>query len=145
VRAARAFEEHHDTRASLGGFLEHAIGLHAQELASREDRRVTVSTIHRAKGVEATLVILLGCEEQVLPCWQTLADQDPEALCEERRLFYVACTRAKDRLILTHALARGGRDTGGPSRFLHEAGLAAAPYSLRPDQVASSSRLAGTG
>ncbi len=80
-RAAQAFEEHHEAPASLGGFLEHAIGLHAQELASGEDRRVTVSTIHRAKGAEATLVILLGCEEQVLPCWQALSDQDPEALC----------------------------------------------------------------
>jgi DNA helicase-2/ATP-dependent DNA helicase PcrA len=129
-RAAQAFEEHHDAPASLRAFLEHAIGLHAQELASGEDRRVTVSTVHRAKGAEATLVILLGCEEQVLPCWQALADSDPEALCEERRLFYVACTRAKDRLILTHAHSRGGRDTGGPSRFLREAGLLDAPSSL---------------
>jgi DNA helicase-2/ATP-dependent DNA helicase PcrA len=66
----------------------------------------------------------------VLPCWQALSDEDPEALSEERRLFYVACTRAKDRLILTHALERGGCDTGGPSRFLREAGLAAASHSL---------------
>jgi DNA helicase-2/ATP-dependent DNA helicase PcrA len=53
---------------------------------------VTVSTIHRSKGTEATLVILLGCEEQLLPSWQSLASPDPEALCEERRLFYVAAT-----------------------------------------------------
>ena len=46
-----------------------------------------------------------------------------EPLGQERRLFYVACTRAKDQLILTHAAARGGRPTGGPSRFLSEAGL----------------------
>jgi DNA helicase-2/ATP-dependent DNA helicase PcrA len=129
-RAAQAFEEHRDAPASLGEFLEHAIGLHAQELSSGEDRRVTVSTIHRAKGAEATLVILLGCEEQVLPCWQALASPDPEALCEERRLFYVACTRAKDRLILTHARERGGRDTGAPTRFPHEAGLTTASRSL---------------
>ena len=90
------------------------IGLHAQEIEAGEDRRVTISTIHRAKGTEARLVILLGCEEQLLPSWQSLASPDPEALCEERRLFYVAATRAKDRLILTHVRTRGGRDTGGP-------------------------------
>ena len=122
-RAARTFEEQHGTSGSLGDFLEHASGLHAEELGAGEDRRVTVSTIHRAKGSEATLVILLGCEQQLLPCWQSLASPDPEALCEERRLFYVAATRAKDRLILTHVRTRGGRETAGPSQFLHEAGL----------------------
>ena len=75
-------------------------------------------------------MIVLGCEEQLLPSWQSLASPDPEALCEERRLFYVAATRAKDRLILTHARA-AGRDTAGPSRFLYEAGL------LEPAHAAS--------
>ena len=126
-RAAQTFEEQHGPAASLRDFLEHAVGLHAQELEAGEDRRVTVSTIHRAKGTEATLVILLGCEEQLLPSWQSLASPDPEALGEERRLFYVAATRAKDRLILTHVRVRAGRDTGGPSRFLCEAGLLSQP------------------
>ena len=72
-------------------------------------------------------MILLGCEEQLLPSWQSLGSPDPEALCEERRLFYVAATRAKDRLILTHVRTRGGRDTAGPSRFLYEAGLLSRP------------------
>ena len=126
-RAAQAFDEQHGSAASLRDFLEHAAGLHAQELGPGEDCRVTVSTIHRAKGTEATLVIVLGCEEQLLPSWQSLASPDPEALCEERRLFYVAATRAKDRLILTHVRARRGRDTAGPSRFLYEAGLLSRP------------------
>ena len=129
-RAAQAFEQEHGPEASLRDFLEHAIGLHAQEIGAGQDRRVTVSTIHRAKGTEATLVILLGCEEQLLPSWQSLASPDPEALCEERRLFYVAATRAKDRLILTHVRTRGGRDTAGPSRFLYEAGLLSRPTRL---------------
>ena len=81
-RSAQAFEEHHGAPASVGEFLEYAIGLHAQELASGEDRRVTVSTIHSAKGTEAELVVVLGLEEQVLPCWQALQDPDREALCE---------------------------------------------------------------
>jgi DNA helicase-2/ATP-dependent DNA helicase PcrA len=103
--------------------IEHAAGLHAQELSPDEDKRVTASTIHRAKWTEATFVILLGCEEQLLPSWQSLTSEDPEQLAEERRLFYVAATRAKERLLLTHAEARNGRPTGGPSRFLAEAGL----------------------
>jgi ATP-dependent DNA helicase UvrD/PcrA len=126
-RAAQVFEQEHGPGASLRDFLEHAAGLHAQELGAGEDRRVTVSTIHRAKGTEAELVILLGCEEQLLPSWQSLASPDPEALCEERRLFYVGATRAKDSLILTHVRTRAGRDTAGPSRFLYEAGLLGRP------------------
>ena len=129
-RAAQAFEEKRGAPAPVGEFLEYTIGLHARELPSSEDRRVTVSTIHRAKGTEAQLVVLLGLDEQVLPCWQALQDPDPEALCEERRLFYVACTRAKDTLILTHARVRGRRETGGPSRFLAEAGVGGSATAL---------------
>jgi DNA helicase-2/ATP-dependent DNA helicase PcrA len=79
--------------------------------------------VHRAKGTEAQLVVLLACEERLLPSWRALAAPDTEQLAEERRLFYVACTRAKDRLLITHAATRGLRPTGGPSRFLTEAGL----------------------
>jgi DNA helicase-2/ATP-dependent DNA helicase PcrA len=86
--------------------------------------------VHRAKGTEAQLVVLLACEERLLPSWRALASPDVEQLAEERRVFYVACTRAKDRLILTHAATRGGRLTGGPSRFLTEAGLIDTPRAL---------------
>ena len=127
-RAAQSFEEQHE-HASLTSFLDHAAGLHAQEVDAATDRRITVSTIHRAKGSEAQLVVLLACEEQLLPSWRSLSSPDPERLAEERRLFYVAATRAKDRLLITHVAERGRRPTGGPSRFLAEAGLtrAAAP------------------
>jgi DNA helicase II / ATP-dependent DNA helicase PcrA len=121
-RAAQAHEEQHE-RATLTGFLEHAAGLHAQEIDAASDRRMTVSTIHRAKGTEAQFVALLACEEQLLPSWRSLSSSDPDRLAEERRLFYVACTRAKDRLLITHAAERNHRPTGGPSRFLAEAGL----------------------
>ena len=121
-RAAQAYEEH-DEHATLTGFLEHAAGLHAQELDAATDRRITVSTIHRAKGTEAQAVALLGCEEELLPSWRSISSPDPERLAEERRLFYVAATRAKDRLLITHVAERGRRPTGGPSRFLAEAGL----------------------
>ncbi len=74
--------------------------------------------------------MLLACEEQLLPSWRSVSSPDPERLAEERRLFYVAVTRAKDRLLITHAAERGRRPTGGPSRFLHEAGLQHVPSSL---------------
>ena len=128
-RAAQAFEEHED-HPTLGGFLDHAAGLHAQEIDAATDRRITVSTIHRAKGTEAQAVALLGCEEELLPSWRSISSPDPERLAEERRLFYVAATRAKDRLLITHVAERGRRPTGGPSRFLAEAGLQDAPASL---------------
>jgi DNA helicase-2/ATP-dependent DNA helicase PcrA len=124
-RAAEAFADQHGSGASLTGFLEHAAGLHAEEVKAGEDRRITVSTIHRAKGTEAQLVVLLACEEQLLPSWRALESPDPEDLAEERRLFYVAVTRAKDRLVITRAHVRARRPTGGPSRFLAEAGLPA--------------------
>ena len=124
-RAVHAFCDQHGSGASLTGFLEHAAGLHAEEVSAGEDRRITVSTIHRAKGTEAQLVVLLACEDQLLPSWRALESPDPEDLAEERRLFYVAVTRAKDRLMITRAHVRSGRQTGGPSRFLAEAGLAA--------------------
>jgi DNA helicase-2/ATP-dependent DNA helicase PcrA len=121
-RAAQAYEKQH-AHATLTGFLDHAAGLHAQEIDASNDHRITVSTIHRAKGAEAQLVVLLACEEQLLPSWRSLSSPDPGRLEEERRLFYVAATRAKDRLLITHATERGRRPTGGPSRFLREAGL----------------------
>jgi DNA helicase II / ATP-dependent DNA helicase PcrA len=130
-RAAQTYEQKHADAATLTGFLEQAAGLHARELAAGEpDRRITVSTIHKAKGTEAQLVVLLGCEERLLPSWRALAGPVGDQLAEERRLFYVACTRANDRLILTHAATRGGRPTGGPSRFLTEARLIDASQAL---------------
>ena len=128
-RAAQAFDEHQE-RATLGGLLDQAAGLHAQEIDAANDRRITVSTIHSAKGTEALAVALLGCEEQLLPSWRSISSPDPERLAEERRLFYVAATRAKDRLLITHVAERGRRPTGGPSRFLEEAGLYTGSASL---------------
>ena len=123
-RAAQSYDDEQRDQATLTGFLEHAAGLHAEEVQPGEqDRRITVSTIHRAKGTEALLVVLVGCEERLLPSWRSLASPDPERLAEERRLFYVAATRAKDRLLITHAATRNRRPTGGPSRFLTEARL----------------------
>jgi DNA helicase-2/ATP-dependent DNA helicase PcrA len=121
-RAASVYQEQQGALASLLGFLEQAVGLHSQEL-SRQDPVVTVSTIHRAKGTQASLVFLCACEERVTPSWRALESGDVEDLEEERRGFYVAMTRAEDVLVLTWCEHRSGQNTDGPSRFIAEAGV----------------------
>ncbi len=107
---------------TLADFLDHAA------LASDADQfdpsaRVTLMTLHAAKGLEFPLVFLAGLEEGLFPHSRTL--QNPEELEEERRLCYVGMTRAMNTLILTRAnfRRRYGNDAPEmsiPSRFLEE-------------------------
>jgi len=78
---------------------------------------VTLSTIHAAKGLEWDAVIIVGASDGLLPI--NLAE-GPEAVEEERRLLYVAVTRAREHLVISYARARnaGGRASRKPSRFL---------------------------
>ncbi|MDO8208973.1 ATP-dependent helicase [Conexibacter sp. CPCC 206217] len=120
---AAAAHRRRDPAATLAAFVQSAM-LDADD-ADGADDVVRISTIHRAKGCEAHTVIVVGCEERVLPSWRATESADPRDLEEERRLFYVAATRARKRLILTRSNARRGRPTAGPSRFLVEAGVVA--------------------
>ena len=103
-------------------------------------RGVTLATIHAAKGLEWEAVIVAGCVEGSLPHSQSVS---PEAVGEERRLFYVAVTRAKRHLLLTWSRARqpGGRATRQRSRFLD----ALAPDAEAGDHVARSRVRRGRG
>ena len=86
------------------------------EYDSRADR-VTLMTLHAAKGLEFPVVFITGCEETVMPYQREGKIEDVE---EERRLFYVGMTRAQAKLILTHAQARflfGQTARNAPSRF----------------------------
>ena len=88
-----------------------------------EDRpdRVTLITLHAAKGLEFPVVFIVGLEEGLLPHKRALEDE--RELEEERRLAYVGMTRAKDRLYLVHARHRSTWGVGAaaePSRFLAE-------------------------
>ena len=84
--------------------------------------RVVLSTIHQAKGLEWAVVFLVGCSEGLLPLARAL--KEPEGEEEERRLFYVAMTRAKDQLYLCYPVTEAGRGWGlqplSPSRFIQE-------------------------
>lgn len=87
-----------------------------------EDDAVTVATIHAVKGLEFKCVFVAGLDEKILPIQRSMGD-DSE-LEEERRLMYVAITRARERLYLTRANSRymyGSREFMTPSRFLKEA------------------------
>ena len=82
---------------------------------------VTLMTIHCAKGLEYPVVLLAGMEENLFP--HAMSTQDPDDVEEERRLCYVAMTRAEDRLYLTNATLRrihGQARYNPPSRFLDE-------------------------
>jgi DNA helicase-2/ATP-dependent DNA helicase PcrA len=110
--------------ASLQAFLEEValVENQAEEKGnSAEDKRVTLMTVHAAKGLEYKHVFILGMEEGVFP--HTRSIDDPTQLDEERRLAYVAITRAKDRVYMSYANTRRvyGTATGTtPSRFLSD-------------------------
>ncbi|MDP9405149.1 MAG: UvrD-helicase domain-containing protein, partial [Actinomycetota bacterium] len=83
--------------------------------------RLTLMTMHNAKGLEFPVVFVAGMEDTVFPHHRALGDEDE--LEEERRLCYVALTRARQRLYLTSAWSRslfGGTNANPPSRFLRE-------------------------
>ena len=90
------------------------------ELTDAEDdeSRVTLSTIHRAKGLEWPTVYVIGLSEGLLPHARAKTTDDIE---EERRIAYVAMTRARDRLVLSSPAVIG--KAVEPSRFLYEAGV----------------------
>ena len=85
------------------------------------EERVSLMTLHAAKGLEFPVVFLVGLEQGILPHFRSL--DDAASLEEERRLCYVGITRAQERLILSHAIERrtwGNRQTAIPSVFLGE-------------------------
>ncbi len=85
-----------------------------------ERSRVTLMTLHNAKGLEFPVVFMIGLEEGLFPHQRSLEEHNEE---EERRLCYVGMTRARERLTLTHARSRtifGSRAFNMPSRFLGE-------------------------
>jgi DNA helicase II / ATP-dependent DNA helicase PcrA len=87
----------------------------------KEDAKVTLMTIHSAKGLEFPVVFMIGLEEGLFP--HSRSQSDPSELEEERRLCYVAITRAEKYLYLTHSMRRrvyGEEIASEPSQFLNE-------------------------
>ena len=115
---ARALEEY-DT---LGDFLEH-VSLVMDNERANEGEKVTIMTMHAAKGLEFDHVFLPGWEEGVFPSQRAIDEGGLASLEEERRLAYVAITRAKRRCSIFHAANRriyGQWTSSIPSRFIEE-------------------------
>ncbi len=105
---------------SLSEFLQEISLFSDQDELREEQSLVTLMTLHNAKGLEFRAVFMIGMEEGIFPHARSIEEQGVE---EERRLAYVGMTRAKERLVLTHAAARslwGSRSYNLPSRFLDE-------------------------
>ncbi len=114
----RSFESTTDRRAGLKAFLD---SMDLREVPSssenEKEQQVQLMTLHACKGLEFPVVILTGVEEDLLPHRVLGTD-----LSEERRLFYVGITRAKERLVLTRCQTRrkyGRPAPSAPSRFLN--------------------------
>ncbi|NLD63003.1 MAG: UvrD-helicase domain-containing protein [Bacteroidales bacterium] len=108
--------------ADIATWLQSVALLTDQDLEKPEDRdKVTLMTIHSAKGLEFKYVYIVGLEENLFPSAMNIFN--PRELEEERRLFYVALTRACRRVTLSYALNRykwGSLERGSPSRFIGE-------------------------
>ncbi len=118
----REFTDNTDSEdRSLASFLQDIALLTDQDNDSGDDDRVTMMTIHAAKGLEFDHIFITGLEEDLFPSQMMMSSRAD--LEEERRLFYVAITRAKKKLVLTHAATRyryGMLNSCEPSRFLEE-------------------------
>ena len=119
---AKEFDES-DAGEALTAFLERiSLVSDTDDLEDNRDR-ITLITLHQAKGLEFPVVFMAGIEEGLLPHVRAMEDPDPKEMEEERRLAYVGVTRAKERLYLSHAARRGFRGGYGPnepSRFLDD-------------------------
>jgi DNA helicase II / ATP-dependent DNA helicase PcrA len=114
----RAMEEYE----TLGAFLEH-VSLVMDNDAAADTEKVTIMTIHAAKGLEFERTFLVGWEEGVFPSQRALDEGGMASLEEERRLAYVAITRARRHCTIFHAANRriyGQWTSSIPSRFIGE-------------------------
>ena len=119
VQELRRLALEYSTR-TLDEFLEN-VALVADQDTITDINAPTLLTLHAAKGLEFGAVFLVGLDDGILP--HSRSFDEPEAMEEERRLFYVGITRAKDRLYLLRALQRGGRGLAEetfPSRYLDD-------------------------
>lgn len=130
-------------------FQEHATLSTSADLAEDDDNFVRLMTIHAAKGLEFDMVFLVSCEDGIFPGYRSIADE--EQLEEERRLAYVAITRAKKKLYITSARMRmlyGQTQNFPPSRFVQEVPqqyIEEVGGSVRGDRYAYGSRTEGQG
>ncbi|MDH3974978.1 MAG: UvrD-helicase domain-containing protein [Deltaproteobacteria bacterium] len=106
---------------SIETFLERAALMSEVDKIDRNEKRLTLMTLHGAKGLEFPVVFMVGMEEGLFP--HSLSKDDPEAMEEERRLCYVGMTRAMEKLYLSYADKRrvfGAQQHNIPSRYVSD-------------------------
>lgn len=125
LNAIKVFTESAETNgepSNLEAYLATVALLTDQDTEKDQDRnKVTLMTMHSAKGLEFKHVYVVGMEDTLFP--SPMSSNNPRELEEERRLFYVAVTRAEKQVTLSYALNRykwGNLETCQPSRFLNE-------------------------
>lgn len=121
VNSVREFEEVNQG-ATIVDYLQSVTLSSAMD--SDDGKGVVIATVHGAKGLEFDNVYIVGCEEKIFP----ISRNDSEDIEEERRLMYVAITRAKKNLVLTSSSSRylyGRREYSVKSRFLYELDIVA--------------------
>lgn len=114
-------EEGREENVGLADFLQEVSLLSDQDSDDGDDDKVNLMTVHAAKGLEFSTVFVVGLEEKIFP--SQMASSSPREIEEERRLLYVAITRAEHHCILTSAKNRwryGKLEFGTPSRFISD-------------------------
>lgn len=122
INKAVSYEENSEA-PSLGEFLEEVALVADIDSMDDSEERVTLMTLHSAKGLEFPLVYLAGMEDGLFPSMMSVSSDDKSELEEERRLCYVGITRAKEELVMTGARMRminGETRYSKTSRFIEE-------------------------
>ena len=126
-------------RVTLGEYLENVSLLSNVDVAEDEtNNKVALMTVHTAKGLEFPYVFVAGMEENLFPSGSWMVS--PQELEEERRLFYVALTRAQKGVTLSYAQTRmrnGKHESNSPSRFLREVAPQYLDHPLRKEDMVS--------
>jgi DNA helicase-2/ATP-dependent DNA helicase PcrA len=126
---AKKYDKNPEKEKAVEQFLEEIALLQETDKIGVAENKITLMTAHASKGLEFPIIFVVGLEEGLFP--QNKAITAPQELEEERRLCYVAVTRAKERLVLTYTRFRnifGSLEVNLPSRFISEIPAHVADY-----------------
>jgi DNA helicase-2/ATP-dependent DNA helicase PcrA len=145
VVAARQYDQIWRDEASLEGFLETCSLVSDVDDLNSSAGKVTLMTLHAAKGLEFPEVFIIGVEQSLIPHERVMSADDPKQYEEERRLLFVGMTRARERLTLTSTVqreTRGRQLYSIPSPFLSEMQLTFIDHTITQQEHPESNRSA---
>ncbi|BAW18047.1 ATP-dependent helicase UvrD/PcrA [Mycoplasmopsis bovigenitalium] len=138
IRSIKTWEENNPSK-TIKDYLEFVSLASATDETDNSTNYVTLMTVHSAKGLEFDNVFLVGMSENVFPTRKSLEKQREEHIEEERRLAYVAITRAKHRLFISDSRGTliGTHIDKKPSRFIKETGIDINKYILQKGSIST--------